>query len=118
MPHQRKILQLKKYELTVAFIFWHLTLFLGLQVWFLIIFFCYVIYSIPKKYILFQWLVALLVLKGKVLETMDNRDQASDIFKEALKLDPYCQEALHYLTKHQMLSAEQEKSLLDSIPLG
>ena len=48
---------------------------------------------------------------------MDNREQASDIFREALKLDPYCQEALHYLTKHQMLSAEQEQSLLDSIPL-
>ena len=61
--------------------------------------------------------MALLVLKGKVLESMDNREQASDIFREALKLDPYCQEALHYLTKHQMLSAEQEQSLLDSIPL-
>ena len=35
------------------------------------------------------------------------------IFIEALKQDPYCQEALHYLTKHQMLSAEQEQSLLD-----
>jgi len=70
-----------------------------------------------KKPANIEWLVALLVLKGKVLESMDNREQASDIFREALKLDPYCQEALHYLTKHQMLSAEQEQSLLDSIPL-
>ena len=28
-----------------------------------------------------DWLVALLVLKGKVLENMDNREQASDVFK-------------------------------------
>lgn len=62
------------------------------------------------------WLVALLVLKGKILEAMDNRTQASEIFREALKLDPYCQEALSYLTKHQMLSADKEQALLESIP--
>ena len=62
------------------------------------------------------WLVAILVLKGKILEAMDNRTQASEAFKDALKLDPYCQEALSYLTKHQMLSAEGEQTLLESIP--
>ena len=62
-----------------------------------------------------EWLVALLVLKGKVLEALDNRTQASEFFSEALKVDPYCQEALHALTKHQMLSADKEQKLIEAI---
>ena len=60
-------------------------------------------------------MVALLVLKGKVLDALDNREHASEFFTEALNVDPYCQEALHSLTKHQMLSAEKEQKLIESI---
>jgi anaphase-promoting complex subunit 6 len=60
----------------------------------------------------------LLVLRGRILEAMDNRAHAADSFKEALNVDPFCQEALQSLTKHQMLSSEQESQLLISIPLA
>lgn len=38
---------------------------------------------------------------------MDNRGLAADCFKEALKHDVYCCEALDALTKHQMLSIKE-----------
>lgn len=49
----------------------------------------------------------MLLLKGKVLEAMDNRGLAADCFKEALKYDVYCFEAFDSLIKHQMLSVEE-----------
>lgn len=52
----------------------------------------------------------MLLLKGKVLEAMDNRGLAADCFKEALKHDVYCYEALDSLIKHQMLSVEEGKN--------
>lgn len=51
----------------------------------------------------------MLLLKGKILEAMDNRGLAADCFKEALKCDVYCFEAFDSLTKHQMLSIEEGK---------
>lgn len=50
---------------------------------------------------------AVLFLKGKILEAMDNRGLAADCFKEALKYDVHCYEALDALIKHHMLSVEE-----------
>lgn len=54
----------------------------------------------------------MLLLKGKVLEAMDNRGLATDCFKEALKHDVHCYEALDSLIRHQMLSVEEGKASL------
>lgn len=54
----------------------------------------------------------MLLLKGKVLEGMDNRGLAAHCFKEALKCDVYCFEAFDSLIKHQMLSVEEGISSL------
>ncbi len=37
--------------------------------------------------------------------------------RKALQKDPYCFEAFELLVKHQMLTASEERSLLDSLPL-
>ncbi|KAF3825627.1 hypothetical protein GH733_006454, partial [Mirounga leonina] len=39
-------------------------------------------------------------------------------YKEALKLDAYCFEAFDLLTSHHMLTAQEEKELLESLPLS
>ena len=57
------------------------------------------------------------MLKGRVFEAMDNRTQATECFKDALKEDPFCHEAFHAITKHQMLKSDEEVDLLNSIEL-
>uniref|UniRef100_A0A8C9X5E5 Cell division cycle 16 homolog (S. cerevisiae) n=1 Tax=Sander lucioperca TaxID=283035 RepID=A0A8C9X5E5_SANLU len=49
---------------------------------------------------------------------MDNRPLATSSYKEALKLDVYCFEAFDLLTSHHMLTAQEEKDFLDSLPLS
>lgn len=56
------------------------------------------------------------LLRGKIYEAMDNRILATDYYREALNQDIYCFEAFDRLVAHHMLSAEEEKHLLESLP--
>ncbi|XP_064413680.1 cell division cycle protein 16 homolog isoform X2 [Latimeria chalumnae] len=58
------------------------------------------------------------LLRGKIYDAMDNRALAAYSYKEALKLDVYCFEAFDLLTLHHMLTAQEEKELLDSLPFS
>uniref|UniRef100_G1SV62 Cell division cycle 16 n=1 Tax=Oryctolagus cuniculus TaxID=9986 RepID=G1SV62_RABIT len=58
------------------------------------------------------------LLRGKIYDALDNRTLATYSYKEALKLDVYCFEAFDLLTSHHMLTAQEEKELLDSLPLN
>ncbi|XP_066253498.1 cell division cycle protein 16 homolog isoform X1 [Euwallacea similis] len=64
-----------------------------------------------------QAISSFLLLKGKILEAMDNRGLASDCYKQALRYDIYCFEAFDRLVKYQMLDAKEERELLQSIPI-
>ncbi|XP_075230807.1 cell division cycle protein 16 [Lycorma delicatula] len=61
---------------------------------------------------------ALLYLKGQIYEALDNRGLACDCYKAALHKDVHCYDAFEALVKHQMLSALEEKELLESLPYG
>ncbi|KAK5637885.1 hypothetical protein RI129_000202 [Pyrocoelia pectoralis] len=61
---------------------------------------------------------SVLLLKGKVLEAMDNRGLASECYKQALQCDVYCFEAFDSLICHHMLSAAEEQELLNSLPIA
>ncbi|XP_039276969.1 cell division cycle protein 16 homolog [Nilaparvata lugens] len=61
---------------------------------------------------------ALLYLKGQIYEASDKRGLACDCYKQALHEDVHCYNAFEALVKHQMLSASEEKELLDSLPRG
>ncbi|XP_063235320.1 cell division cycle protein 16 homolog [Bacillus rossius redtenbacheri] len=61
---------------------------------------------------------ALLLLKGRVLEGLENRGIAVDYYRQALRADVHCYEAFEALVQHQMLSAQEETELLDSLPVG
>ncbi|GAB6028590.1 anaphase promoting complex subunit cdc16 [Chamberlinius hualienensis] len=58
------------------------------------------------------------LLKGMIYEAMDNRVLAAECYKEALYEDVYCVEAFDALVKHQMLTAEEEKDVLDNLPIA
>ncbi len=58
------------------------------------------------------------LLKGRILEQMDNRSLAADAFREALLIDVYCMEAFQALTQHNNLSASEEKELLMTMPFA
>ncbi len=79
------------------------------------------------------------LLKGEVLESLDNRELAAESYREALRLDVNCAEAFCALTRHQvrpelnssttctfdnvcashqMLSSREENELLQSLPLA
>ena len=57
------------------------------------------------------------LLKGQVLESLDNRGLACESFREALRLDVFCAEALSALTSHQMMTAAEEREMLAELPL-
>uniref|UniRef100_A0A1Y1K8G6 Uncharacterized protein n=1 Tax=Photinus pyralis TaxID=7054 RepID=A0A1Y1K8G6_PHOPY len=61
---------------------------------------------------------SVLLLKGKVLEAMDNRGLASECYKQALQCDVYCFEAFDSLIRYHMLSAAEEQDLLNSLPIS
>eukprot|EP00090_Calanus_glacialis_P007311 TRINITY_DN15756_c0_g1_i1.p1 TRINITY_DN15756_c0_g1~~TRINITY_DN15756_c0_g1_i1.p1 ORF type:complete len:616 (-),score=231.15 TRINITY_DN15756_c0_g1_i1:943-2790(-) len=56
------------------------------------------------------------LLKGYILEALDNRPMAAEAFQAALRADVFCQEAFEALVGHQMLTAEEERELLHSLP--
>ncbi|XP_064831739.1 cell division cycle protein 16 homolog isoform X1 [Oncorhynchus masou masou] len=58
------------------------------------------------------------LLRGKIYDAMDNRPLATSSYKEALKLDVYSFEAFDLLTSHHMLTAQEEKDFLCSLPLS
>ncbi|XP_066994017.2 cell division cycle protein 16 homolog isoform X2 [Anabrus simplex] len=57
-------------------------------------------------------------LKGCVYEAMDNRGLAADCYKQALRYDVHCYEAFEALVQHQMLTAWEERELMDSLPFS
>lgn len=62
-----------------------------------------------------RWLGAIYLLKGKLYECSDNRQMAQACFKEALVHDIFCFEAFTSLTRHHMLTIEEEKALLNDL---
>ncbi|CAN7979911.1 unnamed protein product [Ixodes pacificus] len=60
---------------------------------------------------------SLQLLKGKTYEAIDNRMLAAECYKKALRLDIHCYEAFEALVKHQMLSKEEEESLLNLLTM-
>jgi len=61
---------------------------------------------------------AILYLKGRVHEALDNRSLASDCYKQALMLDVQCYDAFEALVKHQMLTSWEERELMTSLPFA
>lgn len=62
-----------------------------------------------------RWLGAIYLLKGKLYECNDNRQMAQSCFKEALAHDIFCFEAFTSLTRHHMLTIEEETALLNDL---
>ncbi|XP_018334446.1 cell division cycle protein 16 homolog [Agrilus planipennis] len=58
---------------------------------------------------------SVLLLKGQILEAMDNRSLAVECYKQALHCDVYSYEAFNALIKHHMLTASEEEKLLNSL---
>ncbi|XP_074658547.1 cell division cycle protein 16 homolog [Tubulanus polymorphus] len=58
------------------------------------------------------------LLRGLVYSGMDNRNLAAECFREALQLDVHCYEAFDYLVNNHMLSAQEERDLLESLPFS
>ncbi|XP_071625719.1 cell division cycle protein 16 homolog [Temnothorax longispinosus] len=59
---------------------------------------------------------SILYVKGRVYEAMDNRAVATECYKQALQCDVYSYEAFEALVQNQMLSASEERELLESLP--
>ncbi|KAF8413721.1 hypothetical protein HHK36_001714 [Tetracentron sinense] len=58
---------------------------------------------------------AICFLRGKAYEALENRAQARQWYKAAIKADPLCYEALECLIENHMLTCEEETSLLSSL---
>lgn len=65
-----------------------------------------------------ELLAAIWLLKGKVLESMDNRAQAMDAYVQALQHSVYCTEALDGLVQHEMLMLWEEHELIGNLPMA
>lgn len=61
-------------------------------------------------------LASICLLKGRILEAMDNRTMAMDCYVEALHLSVHCTEALDALVQHEMLLATEENDLIKHLP--
>ncbi|KAJ4980598.1 hypothetical protein NE237_031435 [Protea cynaroides] len=61
---------------------------------------------------------AICFLRGKAYEALENRTQARQWYKAALKADALCYEALECLMDNHMLTCEEETSLLSSLHFG
>lgn len=59
---------------------------------------------------------AILYVKGRVHEATDNRSVATECYKQALHCDVYSYQAFEALVQNQMLSATEERELLESLP--
>jgi len=62
-----------------------------------------------------RWIGAIYLLKGKLHECSDNRQMAQSCFKEALTHDIFCFEAFTSLTRHHMLTIEEETNLINDL---
>lgn len=62
-------------------------------------------------------LAAVSYMRGKVLESMDNRTMAMDCYVQSLQKSVYCTEALDALIQHEMLMAWEERELMQHLPL-
>ncbi|CAA7402376.1 unnamed protein product [Spirodela intermedia] len=58
---------------------------------------------------------AICFLRGKASEALENRNQARQWYRAAIKVDPFCYEALECLINNCMLTCEEESSLLSSL---
>ncbi|GMH25574.1 hypothetical protein Nepgr_027417 [Nepenthes gracilis] len=58
---------------------------------------------------------AICFLRGRAYEALENRVQARQWYKAAIRADPLCYEALEHLTENHMLSCEEEADLLSSL---
>ncbi|KAF5204619.1 Cell division cycle 16-like protein [Thalictrum thalictroides] len=58
---------------------------------------------------------AICFLRGKAFDALENRAQARQWYKAAIKADPLCYEALECLIENHMLTCEEELSLLSSL---
>jgi len=54
-------------------------------------------------------------LKGRILENIENREQATEAYKTALNIDPFCYEAFEALKDHHLLTGVEEKNLLNRL---
>ena len=70
--------------------------------------------NVPDKNVN-RWLGAIYLLKGKLFECNDNREMAQSCFKSALTFDIFCFEAFTSLTRHHMLTIEEEAALLNDL---
>ncbi|XP_066936343.1 LOW QUALITY PROTEIN: cell division cycle protein 16 homolog [Clytia hemisphaerica] len=59
---------------------------------------------------------AVSLLKGTVYEALENRQIATQCFKDALQHDIYCFEAFNLLVSHHSLTSAEENQLLESLP--
>lgn len=62
-------------------------------------------------------MASICLLKGKILEAMDNRTMAMECYIEALHLSVYCTEALDALVQHEMLLTSEENELIKHLPV-
>ncbi|KAL9679328.1 hypothetical protein QQ045_017186 [Rhodiola kirilowii] len=58
---------------------------------------------------------AIFFLRGKAYAALENRSQARQWYKAAIKADPLCYEALECLIENHMLTCEEERDLLASL---
>lgn len=61
---------------------------------------------------------SILYVKGRIYEALDNRAVAADCYRQALNCDVYSYQAFEALVQNQMLSAAEEKELLESLPFA
>lgn len=57
------------------------------------------------------------LLRGRVYEITENQENALIWYEKAVRLDPYCHEALDRLVGHHLLALDKEASLLQSLKL-
>jgi len=56
------------------------------------------------------------LLRARLYEATDNPGLATECYQSALAADPYCYDALRALTRHQLLSAKEERALVAGLP--
>lgn len=65
-----------------------------------------------------ELLASVWLLKGRVLESMDNRALAMDAYIQALQHSVHCTEALDALVQHEMLLVWEEQELIANLPVA
>jgi anaphase-promoting complex subunit 6 len=59
---------------------------------------------------------AVCYLRGLACQAIENRPYARENYKEALKLDVFCSEAFDGLINHHLLTPQEARDFLDSLP--